>query len=268
MKRKYKQTFSGLQRPSSPKDLSLEMKGLKIKYKPSQDDIDEIESWLVAEEQASHEGFYCNWSIILQSFEDKKAALLIVEEKAIGFITWFERDKVATIQIAEIKPEERKKGYGRYLAEHLFGKLLKKGFVVLDLHCQPARSEAVWKKLGFVRFTDTKGFESENSEEGRHLYRILIPSLKPTKALKLNETISLWDTEPYLAGDQARWKWHPKFQNGSRELKLPIIFPAKRDWQISWNKDGQVIKSEKIKYFRREGIDFSNYIIIEKLPLT
>ncbi|WP_367866992.1 GNAT family N-acetyltransferase [Pedobacter sp. WC2423] len=245
------------------------MKGLKVKFTPSQDDIAEIKSWLIAENESFKEGFYCNWSVILQSYEDKKLVVLISEQKAIGFITWREGEKVATIDIAEIKPELRKKGYGRHLAEKLFQKLLKRGFAVLDLHCQPAKSEAVWKRLGFVRFPDVKEFEWENSERGSHLYKIMVPHLKPTKSQISKESIYLWGVEPRLAErEAARWKWHPKFQKGTRKLMLPIVFPANRNWQISWSKNDMPIKTSKIKYFSRNEIDFKSFIIIEELPIT
>ena len=244
------------------------MKGLKVKFTPSQDDITEIENWLIAENKSLREGFYCNWSVIFESYKNKKLGVLLSEQKAIGFITWSERDKVTKIEIAEIKPELRKKGYGRYLVEQLFQKLLKRGVAVLDLHCQPAKSEAFWKRLGFVRFPDVKDFERENSEKGRYLYRIMIPHLKPTKSLLSKEAINLWRVEPVLATrEPARWKWHPKFQKGTRKLMLPIIFPAKRDWQISWSKNDHSIKNNKIKRFGSDCIDFGKFIIINELPV-
>ena len=140
------------------------MKGCKIYFKPIQQHIDEIKDWLMEEDKVSGTGFFCNWSSITESFSAGKLAVLVYKQKAIGFMSWFEWEKVARLQLAEIKPANRKQGFGRYLAEALFAKLLRKGFAVLDLHCQPAASEKVWKRLGFMRFPEAADFQRENDE--------------------------------------------------------------------------------------------------------
>jgi len=244
------------------------MNTYKINFKPSADQIAEIKEWLLEEDNVAGEGFFCNWSSITQSFTDDKIAVLVSGQKTIGFISWFEWEKVARIQLSEIKPDERKKGFGRCLAEKLFEKLTKKGFLVVDLHCQPAVSEKVWKRLGFKRFPDVKDYEYENSKDGPYLYKVLVPFLKPTKSARPNETIELWHAEPHQITDiSPKLKWHPKFEKGTTNLLIPIISPAKRDWQINWIKNDRLIKNDKIKYFSRDEIDFGNFIIIEKLPL-
>lgn len=206
------------------------MKGCKVYFKPRQEHIDEIKAWLVEEDKVSRSGFFCNWSSIAESFSDGKLAVLVFAGKAIGFMSWFEWEKVARIQLAEIRPSNRKQGFGRYLAEALFFKLLKKGFAVLDLHCQPAGSKKVWKRLGFKRFPEAADFKLENAEEGPYLYKVLVPSLKPARFSSSKEAIELWHAEPHLALDiSPQMRWHPKFEKGSRDLLSLIISPAKRD---------------------------------------
>ena len=242
---------------------------IKVTFKPTSNQIEEIKDWLIDEEKKYKEGFFCNWDSIQHSFDDAKIAVLTCNKNSIGFITWFEWEKVTRIQIAEIRPGYRQKGLGKFLSEKLFERLSKRGFIVLDLHCQPSSSEKVWKKLGFKRFPEAKDFERENSASGRHLYKILVPHLKPTKSLALKESIELWYEEPHLARtEHAQLKWHPKFQKGTRNLIQPIIHPAKRDWQISWNRLEEIPKTDKIKYFSRNEIDFGNFIIISTLPLN
>ena len=79
----------------------------------------------------------------------------------------------------------------------------------------------------------------------------------------------LWSVEPYLVGKTLpAWKWHPKFKGRSRKLVKPIIFPAKSDWNIRWLINGDVKNENKVKRFLKTEIDFSNFIIIEELPLN
>lgn len=244
------------------------MKGCNLHYKVTLDQLNEIRSWLIEEEKTSREGFLCNWSSIVQSYEDKKLAILTTNKQAIGFITWFEWEKVARVQLAEIRPGYRRNGYGKYMAKELFFRLERIGIKVVDLHCQPASSEKIWRRLGFKAFPEVKDFERENSLKGRYLYKILVPYLKSTKSLVSREAVKLWYSEPHLARTEtADLTWHPKFEKGTRNLVKPIISPAKRDWQISWNKLTGIPKTDKIKYFSRNEIDFGNFIIINTLPL-
>jgi len=243
------------------------MKSYSINFKPTSDQIEEIKTWLIEEESNLGKGFYCNWSSIAHSFNDGKIAVLIEKQCAIGFITWFEWEKFARIQIAEIKPDYRRKGFGKYMTERLFEKLEKKGIAVIDLHCQPATSQKIWKRMGFKRFPDVKDFIKENNEKEPYLYKILVPHLKPTKSSALKESIQLWQIEPHLARQESyALKWHPRFEKGSRRLVYPIISPAKREWQIQWSKNDGTFKSDKIKYLLRIDIDFGNFLIINELP--
>jgi ribosomal protein S18 acetylase RimI-like enzyme len=241
---------------------------LKVDFKPSTDQLYQVKAWLIEEENTLSEGFFCNWRIIQDSFENQKICILLLGKKAIGFMTWFERDKVTTIQITEIRPGFRQLGYGRYLTNALTVKLAKQGFVVLELHCQPAKSEKAWKKLGFKQYPDVEGFTDYNISDGKHLYKILVPHLKPTKSKKEVATIELWNVEPYQIDKvSSLWKWHPKVNSHSSHLEKPLIFPAKRDWNIRWSENGIILREEKVKYFGKSAdIDFTNFIVIEKLP--
>jgi len=240
---------------------------LKVDFKPSTIQLGQIKVWLMEEDNTLGEGFFCNWGVIKDSFDNKKICTLLLGKKTIGFMTWFERDKVTTIQITEIRPGFRRMGYGRYLADVLTERLAKQGFLVLELHCQPAKSEKAWKKLGFREYPDVEGFQDYNDADGKHLYKILVRHLKPTKSKKEVATIELWDVEPHQTNKvSALWKWHPKVKPGKSHLDKPIIFPAKRDWNIRWSENSVIIREDKVKYFGKPAnIDFMNFIIIEEL---
>ncbi|HEY4325936.1 MAG TPA: GNAT family N-acetyltransferase [Mucilaginibacter sp.] len=244
------------------------MKDVKVTFRPSAGQLNKIKVWLTEEWDVSGEGFCCNWGVIEDAFDNKKMGVISLAKKVIGFITWFDSERVTTIQITEIKLGFRRMGYGRILAEALFDMLYEKGVMILDLHCQPAKSEKAWKKLGFKQYPDVDDFNDYNSKDGKYLYKILVPFDKPTKSDKDKESIELWAVEPYETSRfLPEWKWYPKFEKGSRKLFKPIIFPAKRDWNIQWKKDGSIIKNNKVKRFGKTDINFSDFIIIEQLPL-
>ncbi|MEJ6982389.1 hypothetical protein WG906_18130 [Pedobacter sp. P351] len=140
---------------------------------------------------------------------------------------------------------------------------------VVQLHCQPSKSIKAWKRLGFKEYPDVKDFESFNSANDKYLYKILVPHDNPRKLTKATGSIELWSVEPYMSNRHApAWIWKPKFKKDTGKLALPIIFPAKPDWNICWKINNKVIKEEKVKRFGKKDIDFGNFIIIEELPLT
>lgn len=246
------------------------MQNIEVSFAPTGEQLNEIKEWLLIEEHGKpFAGFYCNWNSIEYSFGRNEIAVIFLEKAPIGFLTWFNNDRVTTIQITEIKPGFRRMGYGKTLLEAVAGKLQNAGVAVLDLHCQPATSKKAWKKLGFKNYPDVEDFSDFNHEEGNWLYKILVPFDKPTKSAANKESIELWSVEPYLASRTLpAWKWHPKFEGGSRKLVNPIIFPANADWNIRWLIDGDAIKENKVKRFLKTEIAFSNFIIIEELPLS
>lgn len=243
------------------------MKDVKVSFDPTNNQIEEVKTWLIEEDKVSKEGFFCNWKLIQNSYKEKTIGIIIVSENVVGFITWCGSEPVTSIDIAEVKPKFRRMGYGKILAEALFIKLQQQGTKVLELHCQPAQSEKIWKKLGFKNFPDVNDFEDFNTSEGRHLYKTLVPFTDPTKSTKLKtESIELWVVEPHLTTEfSPQWIWNLKFEKGSRKLIKPIIFPAKRDWNIVWKINLDTIQENKIKRFQKGNIDFGNFIIIEDL---
>jgi GNAT superfamily N-acetyltransferase len=53
--------------------------------------------------------------------------------------------------ILEVRPNERRKGYGRGLAEHMIKSWYDRGESVLDIECAPGSSFGFWRRLGFQR---------------------------------------------------------------------------------------------------------------------
>ncbi|CAM4300693.1 GNAT family N-acetyltransferase [Cytophagaceae bacterium 50C-KIRBA] len=241
----------------------------QVTFSPTDKQVGEIEKWLIAERQKTGDGFYCNWNIIKSSFDKNELATISLKNKTIGFATWrLTTDKTARIEITEVKPTHRKKGIGKKLTTHLLNFLKDKGVCVVDLQCSPDTSEPVWKRLGFVEFPDPPENYNFNFDDNKKLYSILTEHLHTSSVQRADETIELWNDEPYTTDENTppTYIWNLEFIDGTRKLLKPIIHPAHYEWRLRWRINGKTIKDDKIKRFKTE-IDFGTFIIIDELTL-
>jgi len=250
-------------------EIQNKTKNYQVTFSPTDKQVEEIEKWLIAERQKTGDGFYCNWNIIKSSFDKNELATISLNNKTIGFATWrLTTDKTARIEIVEVKPTHRKKGIGKKLTSQLLNFLKNKGVFVVDLQCSPDTSEPIWKRLGFMEFPDPPENYNFNFGENKKLYSVLVESMQTSSVPRTNETIELWNDEPYTTDENTppTYIWNIEFINGSRKLSKPIIHPAHYEWRIRWNINGKTIKDDKIKRFKTE-IDFGTFIIIDELTL-
>ena len=238
-----------------------------ISFNPSLINLSEIEGWLIEEDRKNNEGFYCNWKLIKKSFEEKCLAVISFNNSAIGFITWYESELVATIDICEIKPTERGKGYLKILFTEVCAFFLKKNIVTLSLECAPASSEVVWRKLGFIDFPEMPKLGIYSDYGNKKLYKVLISNVyENEEIIEGSETIELWNVEPHEKESIAPiWKTQISFQTNKNKLQKWIIFPCKPDLRIRWRKGNEIYKVSKVKYFQPERIEFGAFLIIKRL---
>ncbi len=121
-----------------------------IDIDPSRNARSEIERWLRAERQATDKGFYVNWSVIARAFNDERIYVLTVEGQAIAFLVWSIWGDEADFAILEVKPDFRRRGYGRRLAEETMRMFAKYGVRHVSVECEPPESEQFWRRLGFT----------------------------------------------------------------------------------------------------------------------
>ncbi|WP_232793690.1 N-acetyltransferase [Siphonobacter sp. SORGH_AS_0500] len=241
---------------------------MNVSFRPTERQIKQIRLWLEEEERNTQEGFYCNWNSIKSSYDEKSIAIILEGRKAIGFITWHGggEDSSAGIDISEIHPDYRRKGYLKHMFNELCQHLVAQGTVALWLRCVPAASEKAWKRLGFTRSPEVMQHTNTRSHEGPKMYKIIVPHLKPAKKISTKEVVKLWDQEPHEARKcDPAWQWNLKFQLKTRTLKLPIIYPAHPDWQINWSVDGLSQKEEKVKGFLDRNRYIGSFVMITEL---
>jgi len=190
--------------------------------------------------------------------------VLIVNNKAIGFVTWYlSTEFSARVDITEIQPDYRKFGYGRVLINHLFQYFITKDIYTVDLQCAPVSFVHFWKKFKFREFPKDESKVSKRIE----LYKILIDVLKPIKSnANTTEVVELWNGEPYeTKGLEPIWTWKLGYIKGTKRLKKPIISLCETGWRIRWRKGNDVFYDGEIERFDKLKIQYGRYLIIDSL---
>lgn len=95
-------------------------------------------------------GFYHNRSIIRQAARNGEMTCLLAGETIVGFAVFTFGRSRAKIDIFEIRPGYRGRGFGHHLAVHIVQMLVSQGASRVELECAPRSSEAFWRTLGFV----------------------------------------------------------------------------------------------------------------------
>lgn len=233
-----------------------------VTFAPKKKHQEEIKEWLLEEDLETKQGFYCNWPIIEKAFLKHHVAVITENDLAIGFLYFIIGSKVVTIDIAEIKPKERKKGIGRLLINSCLEKFRKEGKLISELFCEPKSSEKVWKKLGFLNCP--LNYLQDNK------IRMYFPLVETSSYAfsSEDEIIELWDHDPTNRTTvNSTWIWKIERKINSNELIKPIVHPAHYDWQICWRKRSHILELTQVKRFKSSEIEFDSFIIITELPI-
>lgn len=215
---------------------------LKLELNPIDEHIDQIEKWLIEDWNKNKEGFLKHWDMIQEAYAENRLSVLLDNGIAIGFVVYRIFNELGLIDIAEIKPSNRKKGIARKFILNNLKFFKSKGVLVVKLFCAPEISEGFWKKCGFNKF------KIPNSSR-INMYKTLIPILEPSGKMQNNDILKLWDCEPYQANEnEPKWLWNLEYKPGNKTLIKPIIFPAYKDWQLGLMKNEEQIE-KKVKYF-------------------
>ncbi|PNW27231.1 GNAT family N-acetyltransferase [Formosa algae] len=233
----------------------------ETKFKPSKIHLSQIEKWLIEELNETEIGFYNNWNRISKAFLNNNLIVITENDFAIGFLVYKTYEVIIEIDITELKPNYRNKGFGRKLIEDTLSEFKKNGMMICELFCSPKNSEPIWKSLGFENFPDF-GYDSKI-----RMFKTLVPTLKTSELNERNERIELWNMEPHLAErNNPEWTWNLNFKDNSRELIKPIIYPANYNWQLSWKTGTETKFKNQIKRYNSDRIEFGNFIVIKALP--
>lgn len=240
----------------------------QVRFLPTIKEFNEIEKWLITENEETGKGFYStDWDDIKSLFEQNQMAIILFNKQSIGFVAWRSfTGKTACIEYAEIKPNQRRKGALKKLIDELLNFFRKQNICVVDLYCSPPESEIVWKCLGFVEFP--QGYDIFNSRRFKHLFLRNSEYLKANTNLNTYEIIELWDYDYFLSDEDLippKQAWDIEFISGTRKLKKPIIHPAYYRWRLRRKNKNMVLFDNRIEHFEYE-IEFGDFLIIQELP--
>lgn len=238
------------------------MENIQISFNPQKANLDEIENWMF--EETKLETFQNgNWPAVEFAFDKKRLVIAIIGEKTVGFYALSRIDLTASIYLAQVHPDFRNKGIGKFILEEIIRQLENTNTYAIDLYCSPESSQIVWKRLGFDYFP-------ENSEKNRFekptMYKIIKPFLKPclNKIGNENEVIEIWNDKEHKAyNKEPTWIWELEFVNDTRKLRKPIVHFGDCEWRIRWRKGEIIFKDCVYKNFNKNNDCFSCIIITE-----
>ncbi|WP_026838204.1 GNAT family N-acetyltransferase [Gillisia sp. JM1] len=113
------------------------MTNSNLQIRPSKIQLDEIHQWLKKEYDTTHQGFYCNWSIIVEAFDKERLITFQSSNKAVGFFVWRAGRVHIEIDIMEIAPNFRHKGFGKTFESYISSYFEASGYKAFKLFCDP-----------------------------------------------------------------------------------------------------------------------------------
>lgn len=242
---------------------------LKFIATPRLGRLEQITRWLQEEREISGCGFYCNLTVIKKAFADKEVVCVTAKNEAIAFAVFTRHKYTATIEIAEVCPSYRGSGVGKFLIEGCLQALAKRDVRVVDLECEPKKSEGFWQHMGFCRIPDEV---DENYSMFNKPIKMFCPTGQIQREQSTNDTseslIELFDCKTWeCEGREPRWSW-PIFTINETELDKPIIHPANREWCVRWRNKDRIVKEDKVKHFCNDTHKWGSYLILTYLPPT
>lgn len=227
---------------------SMLFEDLKIKTIDSEDEFNKFHQFLIF----SKSTFLKHISILHNSFKNNLLLSISYNNQYIGFLTWHKHIKrLACIDLFEISESFRRKNIGKFFIQEFLKFLNKKGFVVVELYCAPIESQHFWRRIGFIN-------KSFSTNDGKiELYKIIKENYKQKKDFSI-ENIKIEDNFKNIIFENDVY-----IDKENKKLLSPIIINGSKNWHIEWN-NGNIVKTESIKYITKEVLYEGDYIIIEK----
>lgn len=241
------------------------LENMEITFNPSKKHLNQIEKWLIQEQNEGINDFYYNFDVIKRRFDEKTVLCLLDNNIAVGYlIYYFPSDLSAKIDIANIKNDYTKKGYGKFLLDSFENFLIESKICAIELDCSPEKSQRIWKKLGFKEFAYIESHRFLNSKNhSPWLYKILCNFLKPSRGIRSKNYVEIWDGHNINKDSIGYWNF--KCKKSSIELIKPIVYPIDPDWNIKCVMNGVEIYNGSAKRFRNRTYVMGYFLMIKEL---
>lgn len=215
---------------------------MKIIKKPNENQIAELKIWLKNEEAINGNGFYNNWDIIIEGINNKRTVLFEVKSEIIGFAQWTSHNKSISLNLFNIRSTFQKRGLGAKGYNLLEKEFVKKGYLAIELFCEPQESELFWIKMGYEKIPQTRFFRHELS-----YWKPIIKAQAGVSEASRN-AIVLWDS--YSINNEPKWIWD------ITNPKQDIIQYIDYDWCMRIIIEGKITNENKVKRITAELDEF------------
>ena len=115
-------------------------------------DFEEICSWLEKERLEELSGFYFKREELAESLAAGEMFCGVLNGSPIAVAT-FSIKSSGYVDIMEVHPQHRRRGYGKELALFTINHLFKCGMNCIYVTCAPRSSEPFWRAMGFTTHT-------------------------------------------------------------------------------------------------------------------
>jgi GNAT superfamily N-acetyltransferase len=227
---------------------------------PNQDQLTSIKSWLREEYEEKEAGFYGNWEAIEKAFENNRMVILAKDSEPVAFLTYRFEELTARIEIMEVHPNYRKKGYGRILFNDFIKIARESKAIVIDLYCSPEESQEFWESVGFELYP-----EMPHNRTKIWMYKPLVKTATVVEVSFDEEVLEL----SYSNSDGINTPtWLVERHEVTDLLTKPIIFPVDDNWNICWRKGRTIFFNGSIIDFKESSISYGDFLIVRELKCS
>lgn len=147
-------------------------------------DLEAVLSWLhrehLEQERRGEGSFYDNRDTIARAWKHNELYVLPDGSQIAAFLVG---GPSGSLDILEVRPDLRKRGFGRQLVEHYLNDIRGNGALGARVHCNPKSSIPFWTRLGFRapdghNMSKTKDESQDGSSRVRlaHIFRVVTPA--------------------------------------------------------------------------------------------
>ncbi|MBX9802021.1 MAG: GNAT family N-acetyltransferase [Caulobacteraceae bacterium] len=130
--------------PATPEALAKIKAWLEVEDTVHRETLDAQEAHWDPKVELPSKGFLCNWNLVEKTFETDPGAVhvLLEGDEPVGFIDG--------LDIMEVRPDLRGRGYGRRLAEFMLDWATRRGYSVAQIEIAPDDAIPFWRRMGFT----------------------------------------------------------------------------------------------------------------------
>ena len=179
----------------------------------TRNDLRSVEAWLRDERERTGGGFYCNWNIIADGFGTDEMFIVDVDGDPVGFLV----NEGAHHIIAEVRPDQRGRGYGQVIAEAMVAQSTGWGLSVIEIGCSPVTSAPFWTRMGFTPVPSRRA-----QEGGTYAYREIPHPRQLGRGERLPSAVKFYTEDAHHSGGAPFRSYQIEGEvRGDRRVDLP-----------------------------------------------